>query len=184
MAIKSTVFKAQLTISDVTRNHYEDRALVLARHPSETDLRLIFRIVAFALNAHEHLQFAKGLATAEEPDLWEVDLTGQIQHWIELGQPTDKRIRQSCSKASRVSIYPYQRGGTAHWYDSVAATATRFERLSITQLSVADEAAVERFMDRNMALSCVIEDDQVLLSDEKSSMVIALTTIQARRRLT
>src|SRR5437660_268976 len=117
MALKSTVFKVALNIADMNRQHYQDHALTLARHPSETDLRMILRIIVYALNAHEHLQFTKGLGSAEEPDLWQLDLTGAIKHWIELGQPVEKRIRQSCSKAGRVSIYTYQRGGAMLWYD-------------------------------------------------------------------
>src|SRR4051812_17324174 len=131
MAIGSTVFKVHLSISDVNRNYYQDHALTLARHPSETDLRMMVRLVAFALNAHEHLQLTKGMASADEPDLWEVDLTGEIQHWIDLGHPVEKRIRQSCSKANRVSIYSYQRGGAHHWYESIKEVVERFEHLAI-----------------------------------------------------
>src|SRR3954463_16368372 len=98
MAIKSTVFKVALNIADMNRNYYQDHALTIARHPSETDLRMIVRIVAFALNAHERLQFTKGLADVDEPDLWQLALTGDVEHWIDLGQPLEKRIRQSCSK--------------------------------------------------------------------------------------
>lgn len=179
MAIKSTVFKAQLTISDLNRNYYADHALVLARHPSETDLRMLLRVVAFALNAHERLQFAKGLADADEPDIWQMDLTGQIEHWIELGHPTDKRLRQSCGKSRQVSVYSYQRGGAGLWYETVKDTAARFDHLKIQHLAVADEKAALAFVDRTMTLNCMIEDDQVLISNDAGSLAVTVSGVQA-----
>lgn len=176
MAIKSTVFKVQLTVSDMNRNVYGDHALVLARHASETDVRLIVRILVFALNAHEYLQFAKGLADADEPDLWQIDLTGQIDHWIELGQPTEKRLRQSCSKARKVSIYTYNKAGAAHWFETVKDTALRFKHLTVQHLILPPTSEVEKFVDRSMALSCTIQDDQVLLSNEVDTLIV---TVQA-----
>lgn len=174
MAIKSTIFKVQLTISDIPRGYYQDHELTIAQHPSETDLRLLLRIVAFALNAHEHLQFTKGLSSQEEPDLWQIDLTGEIQHWIELGQPGEKRIRQSCSKANLVSIYTYQRGGAAHWYKSVQSMAERFKHLSVTHLGISDESVAAKFIDRSMTLNCVIDDGQVMLMDDTNSLTIKI----------
>jgi uncharacterized protein YaeQ len=178
MAIKSTVFKAQLTVSDLNRNYYADHALVLARHPSETDLRMMLRVVAFALNAHERLQFAKGLADADEPDLWQMDLTGQIEHWIELGHPTEKRLRQSCGKSRQVSVYSYQRGGAALWFDTIKDTAARFEHLKIFHFGVPDEAAFAPFVDRSMTLNCMIEDDQVLLSNDAGSLTVVTDALK------
>lgn len=115
MAINSTVFKVLLAVADGSRGYYQDHALTVARHPSETDLRMLVRLVAFAANAHERLQFTKGLGDVDEPDLWQMDLTGGIEHWIDLGQPVIKRIRQSCSKAQRVTIYSYQEGAVGPW---------------------------------------------------------------------
>ena len=179
MAIKSTVFKVHLSVADLNRHYYEDHVLTLARHPSETDLRMLVRVVAFALNAHEHLQCAKGLSSTEEPDLWQIDLTGQIQHWIELGQPDEKRVRQSCSKANHVSVYSYQRG--AHvWFEAIKDKIDRFDHLTIALLTILDESAVERLIDRTMRLNCLIEDDQVLLTNSNSdSLAVSVTTVKA-----
>jgi uncharacterized protein YaeQ len=167
VAVKSTVFKVELQVSDVGRGYYEAHALTLARHPSETDVRLFARIVAFALNAHEHLQFTRGLSSVEEPDLWEVDLTGEVQHWIELGQPTEKRIRQSCSKANRVTIYSCQphRSAVEHWHASVRETVERFDHLTIAHLRLGDERAVEGLVERSMRLTCMIDGDQIQVVD-------------------
>lgn len=174
MAIKSTVFKVQLTVSDMNRNYYADHDLTLARHASETDVRLIVRVVAFALNAHERLEFAKGLADAEEPDLWRTDLTGITEHWIDLGQPSEKRIRQSCSKARKVSIYTYNKLGAPAWFATVKDTVARFDRLEVWHLLMPKDEEVERLVDRSMRLSCTIQDDQALLSNETDTLAIGL----------
>jgi uncharacterized protein YaeQ len=184
MAIKSTIFKVNLTISDMNRHYYQDHAFTLARHPSESDVRMMMRIIAFALNAHEHLQFTKGLGSTEEPDIWEVDLTGGIQHWIDLGQPSDKRIRQSCSKARRVSIYTYlsHKNNAAHWYETVKETASRFEHLEVSFFTIADQTALETFVERNMTLNCMIQSDEIMIADAKNNLTIPFGTLQERRR--
>src|SRR5678816_1520267 len=107
MALKATIFKAELSIADVDRGYYADHALTIARHPSETDGRMMVRLLAFALNAHERLEFGKGLSDTDEPDLWQKSLTGAIEHWIEVGQPDDKRLLRACGRADRVTVYAY-----------------------------------------------------------------------------
>lgn len=178
MALKSTIFKLNLSVADMNRQYYEDHSLTIARHPSETDLRMLVRIIVFALNAHEHLQFTKGLADAEEPDLWQMDLTGQIQHWIDLGQPVEKRIRQSCSKAAKVSIYTYQKGASDMWYETVRDKVERFKHLKIFHLAILDESAVERIADRTMNLNCTIEDDRVLLTTDTESLTVECNPVK------
>ena len=106
MALSSTICKATLQIADTDRNYYADHALTIARHPSETDERMMMRLLAFALNAHEHLAFGRGLST-DEPDLWQKDLTGAIVHWIEVGQPDEKSLLRACGRAERVTVYSY-----------------------------------------------------------------------------
>ena len=96
MAIKSTIFKAELQISDMDRHYYQTHVLTIARHPSETDERMMVRILAFALNADEALEFTKGISTQDEPDIWRKSLSGEIECWIDLGQPDEKRIRKAC----------------------------------------------------------------------------------------
>ncbi len=94
MALKSTIYKLKISVSDLTRGHYKDYNLTTAKHPSETDERLTSRIIAFALHSHEDLVFAKGLSDDKEPDLWQKSLDGRILKWIEIGQPDEKRLRR------------------------------------------------------------------------------------------
>jgi uncharacterized protein YaeQ len=139
MAIKSTIFKLDLNIADNERGYYEDHSLTLAKHPSETNQRLIMRIAAYALNAHERLQFTKGLSDVDEPDLWQISLTGEIEHWVELGQPLDKRIRQACGKSGQVSIYTYQRGSAENWFEGIKDSLQRFRHLRVVHLHAKDD---------------------------------------------
>ena len=99
MALKATIFKAELQVSNVDRNYYGDHALTIARHPSETDERMMVRVLAFALHAHPALAFGKGIGADDEPDLWQKDLTGAVDLWIDVGQPDDRRIRRACGRA-------------------------------------------------------------------------------------
>lgn len=178
MAPKSTIFKVNLAVADIPRNYYQDHALTIARHPSETDLRMMVRVIAFALNAHEHLKYGKGISSPDEPDLWEVDLTGEIQHWIDLGQPAEKRIRQACGKANKVSIYTYQKGAALPWYEEVKGRLERFAHLRVTHLIIQDESIVGKLLDRTMQLNCTIDDDQLMLADSTHNLVVSLDVVR------
>ena len=110
MAIKATVYKASLQIADMDRGLYADHALTLARQPSETDERLMARLLAFALQVpaddhHGALQPARGMTDADEPDLWQKSLAGELLHWIEVGQPDERRLIKACGRARRVTLY-------------------------------------------------------------------------------
>lgn len=184
MAPKSTMFKVNLSVADITRNYYEDHSLTIARHPSETDLRMMIRVIAFALNAHEYLALGRGLSSTEEPDLWQKDLTGAITHWIDLGQPAEKGIRQACGKSEQVSIYTYQKGAAIPWYEDVKGRLERFDHLRIVHLVVQDQSMVERIITRTMDLICTIDDEQVILSNGIDTVIVDMTVakeIQTRR---
>ena len=112
MAIKATICKANLQIADMERHYYQDHALTLARHPSETDERMMVRLLAFALHAHEYLEFGQGMTADDEADVWQKDLTGAIELWIDVGLPDEKLIRKACGRANQVVVYCYG-GGTA-----------------------------------------------------------------------
>ncbi|MDC1438529.1 YaeQ family protein, partial [Planktomarina temperata] len=99
MAQKSTIYKAELSVSDMDRHYYETHKLTVAKHPSETYERMMLRLLAFALHASERLEFSKGISTDDEPDLWEKSLNGETDLWIALGLPSEKLLRQSCGKA-------------------------------------------------------------------------------------
>ena len=115
MAFKATIFKADLQIADMDRHYYHDHALTIAQHPSETDERMMMRLLAFALHAHEALAFGKGISVDDEPDVWQKDLTGAIDLWIDVGLPDEKRIRKACGRARHVFIYSYAQRSAHIW---------------------------------------------------------------------
>lgn len=172
MALKATVFKATLNIADMDRYYYDEHSLTLARHPSETDQRMMARLAVFALNAEPRLNFTKGISTDNEPDLWIKDYSDQIELWIELGQPDEKRLRQACGKAQAVRIYCYSGHSAELWWEQIQNIAKRFDNLSVINLN---HDAIQQLGDmaqRNMILHCNIEDQILSLSDNTQSVDI------------
>ena len=115
MALKPTIYKAQIELADSDNNRYESISLTLARHPSETLERLAARLMAYCLNASRGLEFTRGLSTADEPDIWLHSDSGEIEHWIELGQPEHLRLRKACGRARLVSLYTFSKSSDTWW---------------------------------------------------------------------
>ena len=179
MALKATIFKASLQVSDIDRNYYGEHQLTLARHPSETDERMMMRVLAFALNAHEHLEFGKGLSDVDEPHLCQKDLTGQIVHWIDVGLPEEKRLVRASGKAGRVTVYAYGRGVDVWW----KANAERLARAkNLTVWRVPDDASelLKKLAERSMQLQCTVQEGQVWFSSPTETNQFSLVCLQPR----
>jgi len=172
MAIKSTIFKAAVQITDLDRHYYQDHTLTLARHPSENDERMMLRLLAFALHASDSLSFSKGISTEDEPDLWQKSLSSEIEVWIDLGQPIEKRLRKACGRAKAVFIYTYNYRSALAWWDQVQNKLSRFENLTV--IVIPDEAvqAMGHMAQRSMQLQYTIQDGELLLSDGEVSATI------------
>jgi uncharacterized protein YaeQ len=176
MAQKATIYKVELSVSDMDRHYYETHKLTVAKHPSETDERLMVRLVAFALNAHEHLEMTKGLSTDDEPDIWQKSLSGELDVWVALGLPSEKVIRQSCGKAGRVILYPYGGKTAEMWWDKVKNSTTRFDNLQVMNLAEADTDALAKMASRTMKLQVNIQDGEVMVSVDDS--MVYLTPVE------
>ncbi len=177
MALKATICKASLQVADVDRNYYAEHALTVARHPSETDERMMARLLAFALNAHERLAFCKGLSDTDEPDLWQKDLTGAIEHWIEVGQPDDKRLLRACGRAEKVTVYAY--GNRAElWWQPLAEKLERAKNLTVWRIPVSAVQALERLAGRSMQLQCTVQEGQLYFSDAAGTVQLQLTPLK------
>jgi len=161
MALNSTTYKAELQISDMDRHYYATHALTLARHPSETEERLMVRLLAFALYADERLQFGKGISSDEEPDLWHKDRTGDILEWIELGQPDEQRIRKACGRARHVTVINYGGRAADIWWEKNAASLARAKNLTVIDIPAASVSALAALAERTMRLQVMIQDHQV-----------------------
>jgi len=172
MAIKATIFKASLQIADMERHYYQDHALTLARHPSETDERMMVRLLAFALHAHEYLEFGQGMTADDDADLWQKDLTGSIELWIDVGIPDEKLIRKACGRANQVIVYAYGGRTAEMWFAQYSSQFERLTNLTVINLPVASTRAIAKLAQRNMQLQCTIQDGQVWLSDGNESVQV------------
>jgi uncharacterized protein YaeQ len=178
MALKATIYKAELNIADIDRHYYADHALTIAQHPSETDERMMLRLLAFALHAHEDLQFGRGLSTEDEPDLWQKDLTGRIELWIDLGQPDERRLRKASGRARQVVVYTYGGRGMKPWWEQNRDKLARVDNLRVLNVSPESSQALARMAKRTMQLQCTIQDGQVWLSDEKDRVEVVMEVLQ------
>lgn len=172
MAQNATIYKIELSVSDMDRHYYETHKLTAAKHPSETDERLMVRILAFALNAHEHLEMTKGLSTDDEPDIWQKSLSGEIDLWVALGLPSEKVMRKSCRKAAKVIVYPYGGRVAEIWWDKVKSGTTRFDNLQVINFSEADTSALAKLANRAIKLQVNIQDGEVMVSVDQSVVYV------------
>ncbi|HSE13057.1 MAG TPA: YaeQ family protein [Rudaea sp.] len=174
MALNATTYKIELSVSDMDRGYYATHTLTLARHPSETDERLMVRLLAFALYADERMQFGKGLSSDEEPDLWRKDRTGDILEWIELGQPDEQRIRKACGRARQVIVVNYSGRAADIWWDKSKAALARLKNLAVIDIAAPAVGALAALSTRNMRLQCLIQDRQVQLFGEDSAGAVTI----------
>jgi uncharacterized protein YaeQ len=172
MAIKATIFKVNLQIADMERHYYQDHALTLARHPSETDERMMVRLLAFALHAHEFLEFGQGMTNDDEADLWCKDLTGSIDLWIDVGIPDEKLIRKACGRSNQVVVYCYGGRIAEMWFAQNSTQFARQKNLTIINLPVTSTQELAKLAQRTMNLQCTIQDGQVWLSDGATSVQV------------
>jgi uncharacterized protein YaeQ len=169
MALKSTVYKAQVAIADMDRHRYADHALTLARHPSETDERLMVRLLAFALrvpadDARGRLEMARGLSDTDEPDLWQHDLTGALVQWIDVGQPDERRLLKACGRAERVMVLAYS-ASVPLWWAPLAGRVARCTNLEVWQLPSDASRELAALAQRSMQLQVTVQDGHVWVGD-------------------
>lgn len=172
MTLNATIFKAHLEIADIDRGYYHDHALTVARHPSETDERMMVRLLAFARHAHGALSFGRGLGADDEPDLWRKDLTGAIDVWIDVGQPDERRLRRACGRAAAVFVYSYGGRGADLWWEQAGDKLGRTDNLTIVTLPFAATRALAELAQRNMQLHCTLQAGQIWMADAERSVAI------------
>ena len=177
MALKATICKVELNIADMDRGYYADHVLTLAQHPSENDERLMLRLLAFVLYAHEDLAFSKGLSDPDEPDIWQKDLTGTIDLWVDLGQPDEKRVMKSCGRSRQVAVVAYG-NAVPIWWAAIAPKLERANNLTVRRLMVQGDTPLAVFVQKNMKLQCTVQDGQLWLSDSERSIEIDAITLR------
>jgi len=172
MALKATVFKVNLQIADMDRGYYQDHQLTLAQHPSETDGRMMVRLLAFILNASETLSFTKGLCVDDEPELWDKSLSGEVNLWIEFGQADEKWLRKASGRAKAVQLFTYGGRSVPIWWKQNQAALERYKNLKVWNIAEESVTAMEALVSRTMSLQASISEGQVWLSDNEHSLLI------------
>lgn len=178
MALKATIYKADLQIADMDRHYYADHVLTIARHPSETDERMMVRVLAYALNAQEGIAFTKGLFDVDEPEVWVKDLTGAITLWIDLGQPDETRIRRACSRAEQVLVVCYS-SNCEVWWKQIADKLIRLNNLTVLQLPAGTSQTLAALAERTMRLQCLMQDGEVWINTDDASIPVKLKPLKA-----
>lgn len=172
MALKSTVVKVELQVSDLDRHYYAEHNLTLAQHPSETAERVMVRLLAFALHAHERLEFGRGLSDVEEPALWQRDYGGDIDLWIDVGQPDETRMRKACGRAAKVVVVNYGGRAADIWWDKLGGSLNRLRNLAVINLAEESVVALSELFERSMRLTAMIEDGELQLMGASGSATI------------
>lgn len=160
MALRATVYKAVLDVSDLDRNHFAQYPLTLALHPSETEERLMVRMLAFVLYAGQDTQFGKGISAEDEAAVWEVDPTGRIKVWIDVGQPDETRVRKACGRSDQVVIVCYTRAAEV-WWKQNQDWLNKLDKVRVLQLTPDDSAALAGLAQRNMELAFTVQEGLV-----------------------
>jgi len=172
MALKSTIFRATLNVSDLDRGHFGEHVLTLARHPSETDERMMVRVLAFALHADERLEFGRGISTDDEPALWRKDDTGRILDWIEVGLPDERLLRRAAGRADQVTVLAYGGRTVDIWWQKDAATLSKLANLKVLALAQEESKALAALASRSMELSCTVQDGQLWFSAGDTTLTL------------
>lgn len=171
MALKSTIFRAELNVSDLNVHHYQNHKLTIARHPSENDERMMMRILAFAYMIGpakgEGVEFGKGLSTDDEPDVWQKSLDGNILHWVDVGRPSEERIRKACGKSDTVSIFCFGGSAVDIWWREIAEKLKRHSNLHIYNIDKATSEALTTLAQKNMSLHFTLDEANATIGDNE-----------------
>lgn len=178
MPPNATIYKAMLQISDLDRQYFQDHTLTLARHPSETEERLMVRVLAFALHADKALSFGRGIGTEDEPALWQRDDTGTINLWIEIGQPDEKTLRQTCGRAKQVVVYAYGARSAEVWWANQRQSIDRLKNLSVTLLPMESIRVLAEMARPSMQLQWTIQDGHLWIADGTQTLEIELQRLK------
>lgn len=175
MALKATIYKATINIADMDRQVFIDSNLTLARHPSETEERLMLRLMAWVVNADERLIFTRGLSVDDEPEIWRMNDHNGIEVWVELGLPDERRIKKACNRATSVFLYAYNARAAQVWWQQNQLKLAQHDNLSVLFLDDEQIQALVGIASRSMDLQATIQDGTIWLSDEKNHIELRFT---------
>ncbi|MBP6300237.1 MAG: YaeQ family protein [Arenimonas sp.] len=172
MAPNATVYKLELQVSDMDRHYYASHNLTLAQHPSETDLRLMARLIAYACFAEERLEYGRGLSNEEDPDIWLRDYTGDVELWIDLGQPDESRIKKASGRARQAVVFGYNGNAFDIWWGKNESAMARFKNLTVVSITSDELDAATALLQRGMRLTAMIQDGELQLMSDAENISI------------
>lgn len=178
MAIKPTIYKQRIAVSDLERNYYDTLNLTIAQHPSETEARLMARVLAYVINTQERLSFAKGLSAVEEPDIWVREMDQQISLWIDIGEPAVDRVKKATRQAQQVKVYSFNTKTDVWWQQNQA----KFGQLkaSIYRFNATSIVAFAALLERTMDYSITITGDSAYIATEKGECEVDWEVLQSK----
>lgn len=182
MALGATIYKIELHVADNDRHYYGSHALTIARHPSETAERMMVRLIAFSMHADENLAFTRGLSEADEPDIWLKDLTGEVDLWVEVGQPTDTRILRACGLAEQVVVYCFNGHASKIWWDSISKKMDRAKNLKIICLPSENIRSLATQVERSMVMHVNIQENELLITTGNKTISLSPTVWRDTKR--
>lgn len=164
MALKPTIYKLKINLSDLDLDHYDTLNLTVAQHPSETLERMMARVLVFCINAQQQPTFTKGLSAVDEPDLWARGLDDQLQLWIDVGEPGVDRIKKATRLARIVKIYSFNSKSNVWWSQAQAKISAL--NAAVFQLDWTGIQALARLVQRTMDVSVTISGDCAYVAAE------------------
>ncbi|WKD50879.1 YaeQ family protein [Microbulbifer spongiae] len=182
MALKATIFKTNVQIADLDRDYYARHQLTLARHPSETDVRMMVRLLAFVHNATASLTFTRGLSSVEDADLWQKSPSGDIDLWIEVGLPAAERLRKASNRAGRVLVYSFGGRAALVWWRKLGSQLAHFDKLEVFHLSAHSTAQLADMVERTMNFSITIQDGHFCFAARDHSVELSLEIWKQEQR--
>ena len=178
MAIGATIYKAKITVSDLRRHYYAEHTLTVACHPSETEQRMMLRLLSFALYANENLTFGKGVSSADEPDLWLRNKDETIDTWITLGQPDIKQVKKACHRSKETVIICYGDAALKTWWSKYQKDLSHFNHLHVFHINTQHYDRLQDFAEKNLSIVVNIDEDDIFLSNEKDAFNFQLTKLK------
>ncbi len=178
MALKATIYKATVNISDLDNHYYDELHLTIAQHPSESDKRMMVRLVAYILNVQERLEFTKGLSEEGEPEIWAKNYTDDIELWVDLGRPDETRLRKASHKSQKVLVYSYDENASEIWWKALSNKVRDYKNLEVYTFNDEQVAGLKSMIERTMQLQATIEDGQLWLSNNETSQLIEAERLQ------
>ncbi|EPJ49929.1 MAG: hypothetical protein OFPI_21890 [Osedax symbiont Rs2] len=176
MALKPTLYKVDLQLVDTDRNVYDNCKFTIAQHPSETQIRMMIRLMVYSLNYHADLQFTKGLSSQDEPDLWQISPSLEVESWIEVGQASAERMRKGVSRSPKVILYAYG-SETNVWWQKVEDAYRALPHIEVYKFDHKQAAELEKFVQRKMQLTVSISGADIYLTGSDTELSLSLSRL-------